>query len=164
MFFSPLLPTSYFYQCFFTHPLHAATVVSLLAGLWSVPVPVVSDHRPACLTDAVTPRWVGAWSVRQRALFAHIWAELAHAASRAQLLSSAHWALWKGEATDWGWEVFSALINVTVRDTSSLMWNRHVESVEQAYMLMEKQHPVQIMGPHLSPWSLSRGPAYRILI
>lgn len=61
------------------------------------------------------------------------------------VLSSVHWALWKGEATGCGWDVFNALINVTVAGSSSLMWNRHLESVrmlwKKADVLMEKKHP-----------------------
>ncbi len=48
------------------------------------------------------------------------------------VLSFVHGALWKGEATGWGWDVFNALINVTDSGTSSLMWNRHLESVAHA--------------------------------
>lgn len=47
-------------------------------------------------------------------------------------LSSVHCALWKGETTGWEWDVLTPLINVTVSEPSSLMWNRHLESVAHA--------------------------------
>lgn len=87
------------------------------------------------------------------------------------VLSSVRCALWKGEATGWGWDVLNPLINVTVPGPSSLMWNRHFESVAHAVkkrlMCWWRKGilcgDLQIIDLHLSQNSfvLSRGSDYK---
>lgn len=72
----------------------------------------------------------------------------------------------KGEATGRRWGVLNALISVTVWATSSLMWNRHLESVAHAVKKGRRadgetasSRDLQIAELHLSPqpFVLSRG-------
>lgn len=76
-----------------------------------------------------------AHAVRQRALHECVWAagmKFVPPSAPVCLIFRSLCCVRKGEATGWRWDVFNALINVTVPGASSLMWNRHFESVAHA--------------------------------